>query len=209
MATQAQVLANQENAKHSTGPRTEEGKARSSRNRLSHGFASSTRFVEGEDPQHFYALLADFMNEHQPATPTEQIFVEKMAHHHWISLRAHRLQYVEVENLQAGNGALHLPLLIRYQTAAERAFFRAFTELQKLKKQRPNPETGFESKSPVVPADVAAEFDAATAEADAHEAAGTSPTPQYPVQRRDTSMLNANSPTFKRDLDLLDRKSTR
>ena len=32
MATQAQVLANQANAQHSTGPRTTEGQAKSARN---------------------------------------------------------------------------------------------------------------------------------------------------------------------------------
>ena len=77
MATQAQVDANQANARKSTGPKTEEGKARSSRNRLSHGFASSTRFVHGEDPAEFNLLLDDLISEHQPATPTEQIQRQK------------------------------------------------------------------------------------------------------------------------------------
>ena len=199
MATAAQILANQSNAQQSTGPRTEEGKAKSSRNRLSFGFASSTRFIAGEDPKQFYSLLSDFMNEHQPATPTEQVLVEKMAHHHWITLRANRLQYVEVENLQAGNEAVNLPLLLRYQTASERAFFRALTALQKLKKQRPNPEIGFESKS----SDIAAEYAAAAAEAKAWEAEEEQNPVEYDPPKRSNSTLNANSPTFKRDLDLL------
>ena len=40
MATAAQVLANRENAQHSTGPRTDEGKANSSLNNLRHGLAA-------------------------------------------------------------------------------------------------------------------------------------------------------------------------
>src|ERR1700753_938527 len=96
MATQAQVKANRANSKKSTGPKTEEGKAQSCLNRLSHGFASSARFIEGEDPEQFVQLLEDLTVEYQPATPTEQILVEQMAHQHWIGLRAGRLLEREI-----------------------------------------------------------------------------------------------------------------
>src|SRR5579871_2201013 len=161
MATQAQILANQANAQHSTGPRTEEGKAKSSRNRLSSGFASNTRFLEGEDPDEFDVLLADFMNEHQPSTPTEQVLVEKMAHHHWITLRALRLQAEQAHEFQLHGNEGSLALVIRYQTASERSFYRALNELQKLRKHAPKPEIGFESKFPVDAAELRDEFVAA------------------------------------------------
>jgi len=151
MATQAQVDANQANSQKSTGPKTPEGKAASSRNRLSHGFASSTRFVRGEDPAEFNLLLDDLLSEHQPATPTEQILVEQMAHHHWISMRATRLQDSEIAiHLKLGMTPTHLPVFIRYQTAAERSFYKAHTELLKVQKQRQNSKIGFESKKPEV-----------------------------------------------------------
>ena len=53
MATIRQINANRANAQKSTGPRTEEGKAASSRNRLSHGFAASATIMPGENPEEF------------------------------------------------------------------------------------------------------------------------------------------------------------
>jgi len=151
MATQAQVDANQANSQKSTGPKTEEGKATSSRNRLSHGFASSTRFVKGEDPAEFNSLLDDLISEHQPATPTEQILVEQMAHHHWISMRATRLQdSIVASYLMTGLTPVQLGLFIRYQTSAERSFHKAHAALLKAQKQRESSKIGFESKKPEV-----------------------------------------------------------
>jgi hypothetical protein len=148
MATEAQATANQANAQHSTGPVTPEGKAKSSRNRLSFGFASNTRFIKGEDPDEFSALLYSLMAEHLPATITEQILVEKMAHNQWISLRAIRIPGEVLSRMvvfsDIGN---NLSLLIRYQTAADRAFHKAHAELVKARKQKGTTPIGFESKN--------------------------------------------------------------
>ena len=89
MSTQRQKEANKLNSQKSTGPVTDEGKAKSSLNRLSHGLTSNVNIVADENPQEFQALLYDLMGEHDPATPTEQILVEKMALNQWLSLRAH------------------------------------------------------------------------------------------------------------------------
>jgi hypothetical protein len=48
--TQAQIDANRENAKKSTGPRTAEGKAASSRNRLVHGLRANKHILIGRRP---------------------------------------------------------------------------------------------------------------------------------------------------------------
>ena len=158
MATPSQIAANIANSHHSTGPKSEAGKAASSRNRLSHGFASSATIIPGEDPEEFKALLADLTAEYQPATPTEQILVEKMTQNQWLSLRAFRLQSkLFVSQMSAYPGQFAIPkdlgLLIRYQTSAERAFRRAHTELVKTQRQRPNREIGFEPQNASRPAD--------------------------------------------------------
>ena len=48
MTTDKQRKANRQNAKKSTGPRTEEGKARSSQNGLKHGLLARDAVMAGE-----------------------------------------------------------------------------------------------------------------------------------------------------------------
>ena len=91
------------------------------------------------------------MSEHQPATDTEQILVEKMALNQWLSLRAFSLQG-KVFLVQTFGGDKYgipkdLGLLIRYQTSAERAFHRAHTDLVKTQKERKKSEIGFEPQN--------------------------------------------------------------
>jgi hypothetical protein len=49
MATEKQILANQQNAKHSTGPRAVSGKRRSRRNAIRHGLTTETVIDALED----------------------------------------------------------------------------------------------------------------------------------------------------------------
>ena len=58
MSTPAQVAANQQNAKLSTGPKTEDGKAISSKNNLRHGFTGAFMILPWEKQEEFDTLLA-------------------------------------------------------------------------------------------------------------------------------------------------------
>jgi hypothetical protein len=154
MATPSQITANIANSQKSTGPKTDAGKAASSRNRLSHGFASANPIMPGEDPEAFKALLADFRTEHQPATPTEQVLVEKMALNQWLSLRAVRLQsdaFLDHMLNAKGGAPKDLSLLIRYHSTAERAFHKAHSELVKTQKERKKSQIGFEPQNAADP----------------------------------------------------------
>ena len=150
MATPSQIAANKLNSQKSTGPKTEEGKAKSCLNHLSHGFASNTaQLIDGEDPEEFKALLADLMREYQPATPTEQILVERMTQNQWLSGRAFRLQ-CDILTMRIHRKVTiphDLALFIRYQTVADRAFHKAHTELVKAQKERGKSEIGFEPQA--------------------------------------------------------------
>jgi hypothetical protein len=146
MSTPAQIAANQANAQKSTGPKTEQGKAHSCMNRLTHGFASAQSIIPGENLEDFMALLQELLLEHQPKTPTEEILVEKMAQTQWLTQRALNLQGEAFLTLAiAGKPGIpeNLGLLIRYYTTAQNAFHKAHNDLVKTQKERKKSEFGF------------------------------------------------------------------
>jgi hypothetical protein len=65
MTTEKQNEANRINAQKSTGPRTDEGKQRSSQNALKHGLLAKRSVIPGEDPAEFDALVTWFENTFQ------------------------------------------------------------------------------------------------------------------------------------------------
>ena len=70
MATAAQILANRANALRSSGPQTETGKERSSRNSYKHGLTSSKVVLPGEDAAEYDAFRAEILEQYQPANAT-------------------------------------------------------------------------------------------------------------------------------------------
>ena len=120
----------------STGPRTEAGKAASSRNALTHGLASGTLFIEGEDQSEYQSLIANLLEEWQPATPTEHLLVHNMAKHHWLVERAIRLRGEALATAAPGTLPASFAVLLRYQTTNERAFTRAQKSLEEMQQTR-------------------------------------------------------------------------
>ena len=146
-STRAEI--NRRNALLSTGPRSPEGKVASSRNSLKHGLAASLLIIPGEDLTGFKALLNAFLEEHQPATTTEEVLVTEMAQSHWLTQRAIRLQN------DCFTGAVvddkRLALFLRYQTTHQRAFYKALSNLLALKKASLKTAAGFVSRKTSVP----------------------------------------------------------
>jgi hypothetical protein len=154
MATAAQIHANRKNSTHSTGPTTDAGKATSSRNGLKHGLASGQLMIHGESEEAFNIMLAGLIAEHQAETVTEILLVQDMAKYHWLADRALSMQTREI-NEKWGHPPANLAVLIRYQTANERAFQRAFAALTALRKAR-LAEIGSASKQAAAAEDAAA-----------------------------------------------------
>ena len=76
MATAAQKRANKQNAQHSTGPRTDEDKQRSSLNALKHGFRAKDPLIPGEDRDEFDRHSVDLETELRPVSYLELNLVE-------------------------------------------------------------------------------------------------------------------------------------
>src|ERR1022692_3897001 len=81
--TEAQVNANRENARKSSGPRTAEGKAASSRNSLKHGLCANQHLLPGEDPDDFFALVHDLLDRFRPVGEGEEKLVLRIAADQW------------------------------------------------------------------------------------------------------------------------------
>jgi hypothetical protein len=139
MASQCQIDANRRNAQHSTGPRTEEGKAAARFNAVRHGFTAQLH--TGDDPD-FDSFRDGFIAEHQPSTPTEMFLVEQMASAAW---RLRRLRAAESghwelimskfeDDPKACNSAMSN--LNRYESRLESAFYKALHELERLRSER-------------------------------------------------------------------------
>ena len=82
-ATEAQIKANRQNAKKSTGPRSAQGKAASSRNGLTHGLSANKHILLDEHPEEFLLLLKDLYDRFRPIGLGEEKLVQRIANDQW------------------------------------------------------------------------------------------------------------------------------
>ena len=85
-------LANRRNAQKSTGPRTEAGKARSARNRTSHGIFCRDLLLPGEDERMFRRIRESVIQRLRPQDALELMFVDRIVQAQW---RLNRCQAAE------------------------------------------------------------------------------------------------------------------
>ena len=72
MPTAAQVLANQANAQHSTGPKSAAGKAKVSQNATTHGLATGLLHVAEADREAFRQFEANLKEDARPQGALER-----------------------------------------------------------------------------------------------------------------------------------------
>ena len=98
MCTTAQLTANRANAEHSTGPKTDEGKAIVARNHITHGLSIRRHIVlPGEDHDEYEALLARYKEEQMPGCAIERSLITLLAECEWRNQRCNRIQYQMIE----------------------------------------------------------------------------------------------------------------
>jgi hypothetical protein len=128
--TYAQLAANRANAEKSTGPRTDEGKAASSRNGLTFGLFTMRDFVQpGEEDEEYVLLCAAFHKDLNPQTTLEQTYAAAIISAQW---RLRRCSLVE--SGMSGFFALD-PMEdavgVKVQTSVDRARSQAFNMLRR------------------------------------------------------------------------------
>jgi hypothetical protein len=161
-ASARQIEANRRNA---AGPHqmTEAGKQSIRANALRHGLAAKLHVVlAGEDEQFYSEILDSLREEYAPQSTQEEMLVNQIAENYWRLIRARNMESgsfklgtkIEAEEygfnrvepddlLRGANLATTLShhhdiftRIARYETTAERSYYRAIRELEKLQNPR-------------------------------------------------------------------------
>jgi hypothetical protein len=88
LATERQIAANRQNAQHSSGPRTPEGKAASGRNAVKHGLTARNVLLAGEDPAEYRHLHEAAIASLKPEGELERELVARIVSVLWRLRRA-------------------------------------------------------------------------------------------------------------------------
>jgi transcription termination factor NusB len=92
MISAQQRTANRQNAQHSTGPTTPEGKKRTSLNATRHGLTGQINIQTPEDRERHRKFCADLINGFQPETAHESQLAQSIADDYW---RLNRIRAIE------------------------------------------------------------------------------------------------------------------
>ena len=87
MASQKQLAANRRNSQKSTGPRSAEGKARSSMNALKTGIDAQSQLIRGEEPAALEELVTEYHGRFRPTTPEQRMLVDTLVDCEWLLRR--------------------------------------------------------------------------------------------------------------------------
>jgi len=163
-ASEARIRANQDNALHSTGPVTDAGKERSRRNGLKHGLTGEGIVIPDGDVAEVERRSSAFRAERPASGEVGDILVRRMAvlsvrmdravghEHAAIAANVSRAlaEFEAPEGVDAETAARlraraadlatfdpskEATLARKYEAAAERGFFRALKELQRVERE--------------------------------------------------------------------------
>jgi hypothetical protein len=152
MASDKQIRANRRNARKSTGPKTQQGKAAVSHNALKHGLLSRQTLLPNEDETSLMRLSEHLHSQLQPVGELESLLVDRIVAAAWRLRRVlaveagiyeeQRFDFLGADHglggafIQDANGANALSKLSRYETTIERGLYKALHELQRLQAAR-------------------------------------------------------------------------
>jgi len=129
---------NRANSQHSTGPRTEAGKARSSQNATTHGLFAQSVVLAPEDEAAYQQLCQKFFDEYKPANVTEATLVQQLADTSWRLNRILQLEdAVLTDATQTSQATVEqLGRLGLYSSRLSRQFLNTVNQLHQLQDDR-------------------------------------------------------------------------
>lgn len=152
MTTQKQIIANRQNAKHSTGPQSEEGKAIVCHNAVKHGILCQKIPIDQGDADSFNEFSSRLFIELNPVGDFEQFIVDRIVSSAW---RLRRIINIEtafyksqlnssysfqdansIKDAFTGPSKERMAVLSRYETAIEKSLYKAMAELARLQAVR-------------------------------------------------------------------------
>jgi len=149
--------ANRLNAQKSTGPITDEGKARASQNAVKHGLTASSPVLLDEDPAEFEAFAAELRADLRPRTAMQRVLVERIIFVSWKLRRIPAIEVATAESARDTHGSFYrvpadqitaahvlshegynpgLARLQMYEMRLERSLHASLRQLEKLKKMQ-------------------------------------------------------------------------
>lgn len=141
MSTPSRAEINLINSQHSTGPKSAEGKQRSSRNALRHGLTSQTAVLPTEDQDAYQLHQESYTAEYNPEGPTESDLVRSLAD---ISWRQNRIAALENSLIEESESAVTLSKalanLSMHSQRLARQFERTASQLKDLQTTRRSKE---------------------------------------------------------------------
>lgn len=165
MASDRQTRANQANAKSSTGPKTESGKAVSRTNAVKHGLQAETFVLPGEDQDEFEVLSDRLFAELSPEGMLEIKLAEDIVISFW---RLRRARNVDTglfkkspghsDDFIASLGSSFIQnshsdffgKLSRYEKSIENSLYRALSKIDELKLKRLNSSAAEDGDSKII-----------------------------------------------------------
>ncbi len=93
MPTHSQLLANLANSMQSTGPRTEEGKAKARYNARRHGLTGQFYVMDDDDRQAYLTFETRLFSDLKPVGPCEEQLAVSIAQDHWRMNRAKGIEF--------------------------------------------------------------------------------------------------------------------
>jgi hypothetical protein len=133
----------------STGPRTPEGKARTSKNAVSSGLFAARDYVRPEEAAEYYQLHETLWKELHPSTLMENIQAAEIVTASW---RLHRCAGLEAELESAADPVAERKSIDRARIQVHGLLLRATAELRRLRKDNAETPSTKQTQSPAAPA---------------------------------------------------------